>query len=251
MIVQEGKETYPRTLRIKEREALDYVLPSERPGYREYANAIERMVVLGAGRRGEGNLVLGFEGDTPDTVSPLPPVVGYGVIESTADHYSITVREMAGRQIDIEIVSRHQQTIPDHFEERRRWTYSRWSPGDVCPSTGSALREIRIDVGVVLALCVEDKRIWVYEQSSGMVHLIPVTNFYQELMIVMKIQDPAIALHSRRLFSDSSRYTDDNFREAFIAYNRPRHRVRLSDRPPDVQRSGLGGVIQRLLRKGK
>jgi hypothetical protein len=57
------------------------------------------MIVLGEGRRGKGNFVLGFEGDKADITSPLPPVVAFGMIETPKGSVSITVRQYVGKQI--------------------------------------------------------------------------------------------------------------------------------------------------------
>src|ERR1700690_798280 len=96
---------YPRPLRPKELDLLETVLPVDRPGYRALRDRMESMTVLGEGRRGEGDLMLGIPPDAPDTVSPLPPVIAYGVVETTRDAFTISVREEAWAQINVEIVS--------------------------------------------------------------------------------------------------------------------------------------------------
>ncbi len=115
-------DTYPRSLRPKERDLLDGVLPPDRPGYRRYREMIDTMVVLGEGRRGPGHYILGRPGDTPDLTAPLPPVVAFGTVISTHASFTVTVREYTGGQIDVEIVSGSGEEVPDHFEEKNRWT---------------------------------------------------------------------------------------------------------------------------------
>ena len=46
------------------------------------------------------------------------PVIAYGMVETTRDAFTITVREEVAAQINVEIVSRRGEEIPDHFEEK-------------------------------------------------------------------------------------------------------------------------------------
>ena len=116
---------YPRPLRPKELDLLETVLPVDRPAYRAVRTRLESMTVLGEGRRGEGDIMMGLPGDTPDTGSPLPPVIAYGAVETTRGSYSVTVREESGNQINVEIVSGGGTPLPDHYEEKRRWRLPR------------------------------------------------------------------------------------------------------------------------------
>jgi hypothetical protein len=235
-----------RVLRAKERDLLESVLPLDRPGYRELREMIGgTMVVLGEGRRGEGNLILGKEGETPDLGAPLTPVIAYGVVETTQDSYTISVREPQGGQLDVEIVSRHGREIPDHFEEKRRWSYSEWHPGAPSPATGAPVREISIDGRTTLALAAGERRLWIHVAATGMVVPIPVTNFYNEIMLVKGIRDPAIALNSSKLFEEPDRFTDDDLRAAFVAYNTTRQRVEIT--PPAA--GDRPGGFRRLMRR--
>jgi hypothetical protein len=231
--------SFPRGLRLKERDLLESVLPSDRPGYRRYRELLETMQVIGEGRRGAGNLILGHPGDVPDLTSPFAPVVAYGIVETTRDRYTITVRESRGDQIDAEIVSLHDEVIPEHFEEKRRWTYATWRPGSVSPATGTPVREVQIDSRSVLVIAVADKRLWLYDGATGMNHPIPVTNYHNELMLHKQIRDPAIALQAGLLFDQLSSYSDDDLREAFVSYNAARRRVEVETLPRPAPNRGF------------
>jgi hypothetical protein len=240
---------YPRTLRPKELDLLMGVLPAESPGYREYRDLLLKMVVLGEGRRGIGNIVLGFAGDMPDTISPLSPVVAYGMVETTENVFSITVREYAGRQIDVEIVSSHGGQIPDRFEEKRRWTYSAWKPGISSPLSGEKLREVRIDDRLVLGIARNERRLLLHDSSTGMIHLIPITNFHNELMLAKNIRDPKIALNSNLFFQNLQSYSDNELRAAFVAYNNMKRRVAIAAPPPSEKKKRMSAVLRTLFRK--
>jgi hypothetical protein len=222
---------YPRPILAHEREWIGWILPSERPGYRRYLDLIGTMVVLGEGRRGEGELILGYPGAQPDFSSPLAPLFAYGAIETAGGTISISLREIMDDQISIEIVSHKTGEIPAQLEEHSRWTYSTWDPSDACPQCGRVLREVPMhstgpDGGrFVLAVCSTDRRLWVFDPSTGVNRLIPVTNFYNELMLHKNIREPGIALDSRRLFTDVDRFSDSDLAYAFLTYNKIRTKV--------------------------
>jgi len=224
---------YPRPLLAREHDWIMWILPADRPGYSVYRDLIEGMVVLGKGRRGEGEIVLGHPGAQPDFSSPLAPLFAYGAVEFTGGMVSVSVREIRDDQISVEIVSHGSDEIPAHFQERKRWTYSGWKPGDACPQCTRALREVPMhstgqDAGrLVLALCSPDRRLWVFESSTGVNRLIPVTNFYNELMLHKNIRDPAIALDSRRLFTDLAGFSDSDLTYAFLTYNKIKTKVQV------------------------
>ena len=240
---------YPRDLRSKERDLLESVLPAEREGYRRLRERVASMVVLGQGRRGAGDLVLGMSGDEPDVTSPLPAVIAYGMVETTRDTYSVTVRDEVGGQINAEIVSRSGDEIPDHFEEKRRWTYSRWEPGLPSPATGAPVRLVAIDPALTLALSPAEKRLWVHDAATGIVHLIPITNYYNELMLQKQIRDPDIALHHRLFWERVDGQTDADLRAAFIAYNRLKHRVEIRPGLPPPEPLGFAARLKRIVGK--
>ncbi|HET7152282.1 MAG TPA: hypothetical protein VFJ29_00820, partial [Candidatus Kapabacteria bacterium] len=54
---------------------------------------------------------------------------------------------------------------------------------------------------------------------DGTNHLIPVTNFYNELMIFKQIRDPKVALDHKNLFTYLTQFTDAELIGAFKHYN--------------------------------
>jgi len=231
VIAQKTNSRYPRQLTTREREFLEWVLPAERPGYRRYRGFLDTMVVLGEGRRGKGDIILGYSGDTPDTAISLPPVLAYGMVETNFGPLSVTVRENYGDQVDVEIVSHRAEELPQDFEERRRWTYSAWKPGASCPQCEKPVREVmmRSESGetFVLAVCSADRRLWVFDSATEINHLIPVTNFYNELMMQKNVRDPEVALDSTRLFTQLGRFSDADLTHAFLTYNKLKIKVDL------------------------
>jgi hypothetical protein len=81
---------------------------------------------------------------------------------------------------------------------------------------------------LVLVLCNRDYRIWVHDERSGVNALIPVTGFYNELMLQTGVKDPKIALDPKRLFDVPGTHNDLELIRAFASYNKLRNKVVLS-----------------------
>jgi hypothetical protein len=241
---------YPQQLSAREREWIEWILPPVRAGYNAYLNVVRSMVIIGEGRRGAGEFILGHPGQEVNLSMPLAPVFAYGAIETNAGTISITLRECMDDQISMEIVSNRSDHIPTEFEELRRWTYSTWSPGDRCPQCNATVREVSMHTTtqnkehIVMAFCQHDKRMWVYSESDAVNRLVPITNYYNELMLHKNIRDPKIALDSKRLFSELHTFSDGELTYAFLTYNKLRAKVHLegsiaadrTERPTFVQK---------------
>jgi hypothetical protein len=220
---------FPRMLTAREEGWLRWVLPVERQGYRDAWESICAKAVIGQGRRGKGEIILGGRGEVPDFSAPLAAVFAYGFIETDTGGISVTVREALEGQISVEIVGHRVADLPDEFQELRRWTYSTWSPGKPCQQCEKKVREVRMqsDTGreFTLALCPNDRRLWIFDAAHQVNRPIPVTNFYNELMLHKNIRDPNIALNAGRLFDDLRAYSDADLAGAFRSYNRLRAKV--------------------------
>ena len=229
---QNGQQAqFPRPLTDFEREALLWLLPAERPGYNAYRRYVAEWKVLGDGRRGPGNYILGAPNHLPDIESPLPQVFAYGVIEAEGVRIAVTLRELFEKQLEYEIVNLSGDSVPEQFAEKRRWSFSSWSPASGCPSCGTAPREIRMEREsggeAVLAICVPDRKLWIFDIRDGVSHLIPVTNFHNALMIEKNIRDPKQALVADNLFRDLRSFSDADLTSAFVRYNKLRKKIDL------------------------
>lgn len=240
---------FPRDLRPVERELLLWLLPEERPGYKIYRGLVEQWKVIAQGRRGSGNYLLALPGELPDNESPLPAVVAYGAVETAQGEVSVTLRERLGNQIEYEIAVLGKGEFADLTNERRRWTYSRWLPGVPCPRCESPLREISMtaagDRTLVLAICARDRRLWVYDGETGINHPVPVTNFYNELMLHLNVRDPKVALSSQLLFENLEKFTDADLFKAFRSYNQIRTKVSVGS-AITIPREKSGSFLDRM-----
>ncbi len=252
-----GDYGYPRQLLPRERELIEWILPEGAPGYRAYRELIAGMVVLGEGRRGEGEIILGPRGMEPDFSSPLAPLLAYGSIEYSEGTASISLREILDGQISVEIVGPRSEGPPPTLGEVRSWTCSPWKPGSPCPQCGRGVREVPMhSTGgraghLALAICPFDRRLWLYDASTEINRLIPVTNFYNEIMLHKNIRDPRVALDSRRLFEDLASYSDSDLTYAFVTYNKLRAKVRVEGTiEPDrsEKRRAGAGFLKRFMK---
>lgn len=224
-------EAFPRELTPQERELLLWVLPSGRSGYRDYRDCVNRWKVVAQGRRGEGNYILAQPDQRVDVESPLPHVVAYGVVVAEAGELSVSVRELSGNQLEFEIVGVRGSVDLSNFREMRRWSLSSWLPDTPCPQCRRSVRQVPI-VSVtgqrfVLAICAGDRRLWLHDEQSGVNLPIPVSNFYNELMLHKNIRDPKIAFDAKRLFLHLSEFSDADLQRAFQSYNKIRTKVAL------------------------
>lgn len=245
---------YPRDVTRLELSLLELLLPEDSPGYRPYRDFLSEAVVIGEGRRGEGEIILGRRGESPDFGSPLGPVFSYGVAETPGDLITITVREMTDRQVSVEIVGRETDAVPEGIFLGRKWTYATWKPGNPCPQCSGAVREVPVGGGDApggfhtLAVCVADRRVWVFDADREICRPIPLTNYYNELMLLKNIRDPETALDGNRLFEQLGRYSDGELGGAFAAYNRLMTKIPGIVPRPVPAPSGEG-LIRKLLRK--
>ncbi|HLF20742.1 MAG TPA: hypothetical protein VI704_08115, partial [Bacteroidota bacterium] len=157
----------------------------------------------------------------------------YGLVETTIGEGAVTVRERLGDQVEYEIVYPRGERVSLGFEEIRRWTFSTWNSSQPCPMCSTRVREVhmksRLGRNLVLAICVVDRRLWVYDGATGVNHPIPVTNIYNELAMQSKMKDPRVAFDSWRLFSDLPSFSDADLTKAFASYNNIRTKVPLED----------------------
>ena len=247
---------YPRPLSAREREWIEWILPEDRPAYASYRTMLKAMMVIGQGRRGPGEIILGAPEDKPDFSEPLTPVAAYGAIETDIGTISVTLREPIHEQLSVEMVCQTVEDIPHRFRELRRWSYSGWQPGNTCPQCLRPVREISLQIlsptmsHAFLALCPTDKRVWVHDRTGGLNHLIPVTNYYNELMLHKNIRDPGIALDASNLFRDLSRYSDGELAYAFMAYNRLKTKIQAPAgvEVPRDDSPGIRGAVRKLFR---
>ncbi len=228
---QYSDEEFPRSLTEIEKNWLFTALPEDKIGYKKYRDLIENRSIIGYGRFGEGNLVLGDENDVVDLEDPSSPVFAISNIAFEEANIYVTIHEEFDDQVEVDIKSIMGEKIPDNLHLTKIWTYSTWLPGQKAPSDNSFVREIHlIRDELVLAIAPVHKKIWIYNSKSGINHFVPVTNYYNELMILLEDKDPETALNPGRLFTSTEDFTDEQLAQGFLVYNRHWNRIELDYR---------------------
>ncbi|MFI5145012.1 MAG: hypothetical protein ACHQJ4_05390 [Ignavibacteria bacterium] len=243
----DSKNNFPRQLIEREKEWLFFLLPSGRPGYHLYRDKIDSMCVIGEGRFGEGNYVLGYEGDEPDLSYSSLPMFATGQVIFKECTIQVSIHELYDNKIEISINNVYGEGIPDELTEISRWTYSNWLPGTISPFPDDKLRETDILTGsrkAVLAISQNRRTIWLYESNSGMNYIIPVTNFLNELMRGNTKIDRTKGININYIFENLDLFSDDDFVKAFVQYNKQYRKIDLPD--AEIAKPKKSGFIKKI-----
>ena len=216
-----GKSQFPRELTRQEKYLLFSVLPEKKPGYNSYRKKINELLVTGYGRFKNNNFVMGKENTTPDLSFSSTPVFAAGTVKIPGDEIDILINEELDDEIEFDLSPKNSDVIPDKIIEKERWSYSEWNPGDKSPDDNNEVREVIIAPDkYLLAFAPSHNKIWLHESESGVNYIIPVTNYYNELMRFRQTRDPKEALNPGLLFQKLKDFTDEDLVNAFVLYNK-------------------------------
>jgi hypothetical protein len=216
-----GTEQFPRELTAQEKYLLFLVLPENKPGYKSYREKINELYVTGYGRFKNNNFILGKKETVPDLSVSSSPVFALGTIKIPDDEIDILINEETDNEIEFDLSPKHSEVIPENIQELKKWDYSNWNPGDKSPGDSGEVREVIISKeDYVLVFAPTHKKIWLHENVSGVNYLIPLTNFYNELMGYKRIRDAKEALNPGLLFQKLNEYSDNDLINAFVFYNK-------------------------------
>ncbi len=225
---QNINEKFPRELSAREKNWLFAALPENKLGYKQYRDIIENLLVIGCGRFGEGNFILGEKDDKIDLDASSSPILAVANITFDVGKVYVTIHEELEGQIEVDIKATADENIPDDLSQAKVWTYSDWMPGGKAPFDKSYVREVNlIKKEIILVIAPVHKKVWVYNAKSGINHFVPVTNYYNEMMILLNIKDPEKALNPGMLFTNLDEFTDQQLVQGFLAYNKYWQRIEL------------------------
>lgn len=217
---------YPREISTVEKELLFSILPVYKPGYAQYRELINTYSVTGEGTRGELNLFLGKSGSEPDTISPSRPVFALGTLEYGTGVIDLVIHEEINNEI--ETVIEGDISIVSEGELQKNINYSEWQPGMYSPEKNEKVREIFIKpTKYLLAFAPSERKIWAHNIVSGVNHLIPLSNYYNSLMLLKNERKGSIALNPKLFFDNLELYDNEELVSAFISYNKYMSRVQL------------------------
>lgn len=227
----DGQEEFPRSLTAVEFEQIYFLLPENIEAYNRYRVRIAQLVVIGHGRFGDGNLILGKSGDTPDLSYSSLPVFASGQIEYGSSKVLVTIHEEYDEKIEVSINIIAGNSIPGNSKITGGWTYSTWKPGDKSPFKNDSLKIINISEKkneLVLVLSKTNHSIWLYESAKKYNHIIPVTNFINELLRGNSSIDRTKGINMNYIFDNLKKFKDSDFVKALVQYNKQWRKLDLS-----------------------
>lgn len=175
-------------------------------------------MIIGAGYFGDGNYFLGKNEEDPDLSFPSAPVFAIGTLYNGNDELDIIIQEETENIIEVNF-GKDINDIPANVFNVK--SYSSWIPGMNSPFTDSKVREISIKQNeYILAVVPEEKKIWLYESSSGVNHLIPVSNYYNSLMLYRNERNADKVLNPNLFFNNLALYNDLELKSALEIYNK-------------------------------
>ncbi len=225
-------QNFPRKLSEVEEYWLNSILPEKRPGYKIYSDKIKTLYVIGYGKFPPFNLILGEKEDKPDLTIPPQPLVATGTFHYKFGKVHVSIFEEFENQIEVDFQSEgfiYYEISSNEIinKETKFFTYSNWSPGQKHPFDNTDLRLIEIDQKITLVISQPNKRLWIYDREFQTNKFIPITNFYQAVLKILKIKDAKIVSDINYFFLNLNKFNDIQLREAFINYNRNWKKVEL------------------------
>jgi hypothetical protein len=209
---------YPREISNIEKKCLFHILPENKPGYNLYRNKINNILVIGDGSFGEGDYILGAIEPDPDLSFPSAPVFALGTFYTGSDQFDVIVHEEIENKIEVWFGKDVNEITGDALNVK---SYSYWVPGMKSPFSESKVREITIKPNeYILAVVPEEKKIWLYIYNSGVNHLIPVSNYYNSLMLYRNERNAEKVLNPNLFFNNLGLYNDQELILALELYNK-------------------------------
>ncbi|HYM19729.1 MAG TPA: hypothetical protein VEW28_01860 [Candidatus Kapabacteria bacterium] len=214
---------FPRSLTNEELNILSWLLPEHSSVYGSLLWNIRSRIVLGEGRWGTGDLVMGSSDMQIDVTLPMTPAIAYGECFVGDETLSVSAHE---KNIDDQIEVQFSGVFPisENIDTASGWTYSYWKPGMPCPATGEPVREAALyeasgAIKYTLAISSAKKTIWLHHHASAYNQFIGITAFADELFRTHHIRDADAVMHPASVFTRLSEFTDADLRRALIEYN--------------------------------
>ena len=244
---------FPRTLISTELEFIRWLLPEHSPVYTATLHQIESGIVLGEGRWGSGDLMVGDPKTPIDLTLGMTPIIAYGECVIGDQKMTISIHQSnIDEQIEIQFAGSYP--LPENPQVTSGWTYSYWKPGMSDPESNTALREVSItdtsgNIRYTLVFSPTRKALWVYHNHTFFTELLPVTGFMDELLRTHGIREIERISQPTQVFETLDEFTDGDIVRAFLEY------VPVSMRKLDIanlvipERKERRSVFAKLLKK--
>ena len=175
------------------------------------------MLVLGEGNFGECNYFLGENETDPDLLFPSAHVFALGTLYNSTEQFDVIIHEESESKIEVWFGKDVNENTGNDLKAK---SYSFWIPGMKSPFSSAEVREITVkSKEFILAVVPEEKKIWLYDSASGVNHIIPVSNYYNSLMLYRNERNTEKVLNPNLFFNNLGLYKYQELKSAFELYN--------------------------------
>lgn len=236
----ELREQYPRRLTETEMKYLRYILPEDILVYDNYYKQLSGLWVIGHGRFGHENLVIGEEKTLNTHHSGLGSIFAAGVYMENGTRTELLLHAMVEGQAEFDIMTQKAE------EGDAAYTLSRWKPGKKLPGSREGVREITLTKGKLLLACDREKRqFWIHEYEREFNRIIPATNLLNEIRFVAGMKGD---LKPKEIFALIDGVSDEMIIKAFIKYNKLFKKIEHLEITPSVQEKQKSGFFDRIFK---
>jgi hypothetical protein len=209
------------------------ILPEQKSGYKIYRDMISTMKVMGKGRFENGNFYIGTGAAKPDLSIPSSPVFAVGIVKTNIGSIDVLIHEYEDDLIEVQLSKRVcdvEEVIINSV-----LSFSEWNLGGNSPGSTEVVKEFEIIKDkLILVIDKTNKKIWFHNYESGVNHIIPVSNYFNELMRLKKIKDENLFRSPSLFFNKLDDFTDEEFKLAFYQYNKFMRRFDIKINPEDL-----------------
>jgi hypothetical protein len=237
------KGGFPRKPEEEELNILYRILPADKPGYQRIRELIKDYYIIGKGSSDE-MLVLSRTNDLL-YVPFITPVFAAGTFVYNGRLFDVIIHEELEETIELSVDIKEK--VPDNFKDN---IYPEWVPGMKAPGDGSDVREVVVDEKHVLVLAPVHKRLWLYDNETGVNHFLTPGAFYSNLCMVKNIREPEKVLNPKLLFENLANYHDNELISAFYLYNKSLKKFRI-EIPVEKKAEKKSGFFRSFLKKDK
>lgn len=209
------------------------ILPENKPGYKKYRELISTMKVIGKGKFNDGNFYLGSGDTKPDISIPSTPVFAVGIVKTNLGSIDVLIHEYEDDLIEVHLSKRVGDDEEIKIDDVL--SFSEWSPGDKSPGSNEAVKEFEIVKDkFIFVIDKTNKKIWLHNCNSGVNHIIPVSNYFNELMRLKKIKDENLFRSPSLFFNKLDEFSEEDLKLAFYQYNKFMRRFDIKINPEDL-----------------
>lgn len=209
------------------------ILPEDKNGYKKYRDMISVMKVMGKGRFNDGNFYLGSGQTKPDLSIASTPVFAVGIVKTNFGSIDVLIHEYEDDLIEVQLSKRFINDAEIIIDDVL--SFSEWKPGDKSPGSNETVKELEIIKDkFYLVIDKSNKKIWLHNFYTGVNHIIPVSNYFNELMRLKKIKDENLFRSPSMFFNKLDDFSEEDFKLAFYQYNKFMRRFDIKIKPEDL-----------------